>query len=65
MLILPAVGLFADNLSIIMVLVISLIGSLICIYALGYMREHEDHLHLTKSKQPKVLFLYAHVHLVP
>ena len=54
--ILPAVGLFADNLSIIMVLVISLIGSLICIYALGYMREHEDHLHLTKSKQPRFFF---------
>lgn len=54
--ILPTMGLFADNLSLIMVLVISLIGSLICIYALGYMREHEDHLHLVKSKQPRFFF---------
>ncbi len=54
--ILPKLGLFADNLSLIMVLVISLVGSLICIYALGYMRVHEEHLHLEKSRQPRFFF---------
>ena len=54
---LPQMGLFADNLSLIMVLVISLVGSLICIYSLGYMRTHEEHLHLEKSKQPR-FFLF-------
>ena len=53
---LPSMGLFADNLSLIMVLVISIIGSLICIYALGYMKVHEEHLHLEKSKQPRFFF---------
>ncbi len=53
---LPQMGLFADNLSLVMVLVISLVGSLICIYALGYMRNHEEHLHLEKSKQPRFFF---------
>ena len=53
---LPSMGLFADNLSLVMVLVISLIGSIICIYGLGYMRVHEEHLHLEKSKQPRFFF---------
>ena len=53
---LPTAGLFADNLSLIMVLVISIIGSLICIYGLGYMQVHEEHLHLEKSRQPRFFF---------
>ena len=31
-----------------MVLVISIIGSLICIFAIPYMKKHEEHLHLKK-----------------
>ncbi|WP_029894758.1 NADH-quinone oxidoreductase subunit L [Desulfohalovibrio reitneri] len=55
---------FADNLSLIMVLVISLVGGLICIYALPYMREHEKHLGLKQTRQPRffmflILFLGA------
>ncbi|SKA74246.1 ech hydrogenase subunit A [Paucidesulfovibrio gracilis DSM 16080] len=46
----------ADNLSLIMVLVISIIGSLICIFGLPYMKKHEEHLHLNKSKQPQFFF---------
>ncbi|WP_022661455.1 NADH-quinone oxidoreductase subunit 5 family protein [Paucidesulfovibrio longus] len=46
----------ADNLSLIMVLIISIIGSLICIFALPYMKSHEEHLHLEKSKQPQFFF---------
>ncbi|MHA1238414.1 MAG: NADH-quinone oxidoreductase subunit 5 family protein [Candidatus Odinarchaeia archaeon] len=49
--------LIIDSLSIIMSLIISIIGSLICIYALSYMSEHEEHLGLTKTKQPR-FFLY-------
>lgn len=52
----PMFNMFADNLSLVMVLVISLVGSLICIYALGYMRNHEEHLHLEKSRQPRFFF---------
>lgn len=51
-----APAMFADKLSLIMVLVICIVGSLICVYALGYMPEHEDHLHLPKSRQPRFFF---------
>jgi ech hydrogenase subunit A len=46
----------ADNLSLIMVLIISIVGSLICVYGLGYMKEHEEHLHLERSRQPRFFF---------
>ena len=45
-----------DQLAIIMALIISIIGSLICIYALRYMYDHEEHLHLDKSRQSRFLF---------
>lgn len=51
-----APAMFADKLSMIMVLVISIIGSLICVYALGYMPAHEEHLRLPKTKQPRFFF---------
>ncbi len=56
--------LMVDTLAVIMVCVISLVGGIICFYALGYMKEHEHHLMLKVSKQPKflaiiVLFLGA------
>src|SRR5450830_1730117 len=47
---------FVDELSIIMALVISIVGSLICVYALEYMKDHEQHLHLEKSRQPRFFF---------
>ena len=46
-----------DFLAIIMCLIICVIGSLICVYALSYMDEHEEHLHLAKTRQPR-FFLY-------
>ena len=49
-------ALVGDQLSIIMVLVISIVGSLICIFGLPYMKEHEEHLHLKKSRQPRFFF---------
>jgi ech hydrogenase subunit A len=42
-----------DSLAVTLVLVVSFIGSLIAWYAIGYMKEHEEHLHLTKSRQPR------------
>ena len=48
---------FADQLSMVMVLVISIVGSLICLYAIPYMQTHEHHLKLEKSRQPQ-FFLY-------
>ncbi|MDR0239864.1 MAG: NADH-quinone oxidoreductase subunit L, partial [Deltaproteobacteria bacterium] len=53
-----------DSLSVVMICVISLVGGVICYYALGYMKEHEEHLHLARSRQPQfyailVLFLGA------
>lgn len=54
-------GFFADNLSLIMVLLICIAGSLIVFYALPYMAHHEEHLKLKKSRQPRffaLLFLF-------
>lgn len=45
-----------DQLSVVMVLVISIIGSLICVYAIRYMFDHEHHKHLEKSRQSRFLF---------
>jgi len=55
---------YIDWLSIIMALVICIVGSMIVLYALNYMPDHEEHLHLEKSRQPRfflwlVLFLGA------
>jgi len=49
--------LYMDNLAITMVLIISVIGSVICVYAIPYMKNHEDHLKLTKSKQPRFFMI--------
>jgi len=44
------------DLSIVMALIIGIVGSLVVVYALSYMDEHEEHLHLEKSKQPRFFF---------
>lgn len=53
-----------DSLSMILIMLVSVIGPLILIFAIGYMQEHEDHLHLPKTKQPQFFgiiffFLFA------
>ena len=52
--------LYIDHLSIIMCLIISIIGSLICVYAIRYMKDHEEHrMHLgelKETKQPRFFF---------
>ncbi|BCS89921.1 proton-conducting transporter membrane subunit [Pseudodesulfovibrio sediminis] len=42
----------ADQLSLTLVCVVSVVGSLICLWAVPYMREHERHLNLKRSRQP-------------
>lgn len=46
-----------DPLALVMVLVISLVGGTICIYGLGYMKEHEAHLRLGTTRQPRFFFV--------
>ncbi len=48
---------YCDNLSLIMVLIISIIGSIICFQAIPYMKNHEEHLKLSTSKQPRFFFV--------
>ncbi|MDR0339769.1 MAG: NADH-quinone oxidoreductase subunit L [Desulfovibrio sp.] len=42
-----------DSLAVTLVLVVSLVGSVIAWYAIGYMKEHEEHLRLLETKQPR------------
>lgn len=52
--------LYIDHLSVIMCLIISIIGSLIAVYAIRYMKDHEEHrMHLGELKettQPRFFF---------
>jgi len=51
-------NLFIDKLSIIMALVIGVIGSLICVYSVGYMRDfHEDYRKEVKDRRRSFNFL--------
>jgi len=49
---------YVDNLSLIMVLIIGIIGTLICIYALGYMKEYHEHHHDMKDKRRSFFFIF-------
>jgi ech hydrogenase subunit A len=53
----PSPSIFADHLTLIMVMVVSIIGSLICIYGLSYMKTHENHLGVSRSRQGEFFFL--------
>jgi len=50
----PAI--YVDQFSMIMCMVISIVGSLICVYGLAYMKEHEHHLKLATSRQGRFFF---------
>ncbi|HEX2955156.1 MAG TPA: NADH-quinone oxidoreductase subunit L [Bacillota bacterium] len=57
----PQVAFMIDYLSLIMILLVSVIGPIITLFATGYMKEHEHHLHLKQSRQPRffaILFLF-------
>jgi ech hydrogenase subunit A len=46
-----------DYLTLIMILLVSIIGPIITVFALGYMKEHEHHLKLKKSRQPRFFMI--------
>lgn len=48
---------YIDDLSIIMVLIIGIIGSLITVYAVGYMRDFQEHHKDEKDRRPWFFFL--------
>lgn len=48
---------YGDYLSLIMVLIISLVGSVICIQGIPYMKNHEEHLKMGVSRQPRFFFV--------
>lgn len=50
-------ALFVDRLSILMALVIGIIGCLICVYALGYMKHYHEHGHDVADRRPFFFFL--------
>lgn len=39
----PAGHIFSDNLTIVMCLIIGVVGCLICVYAMGYMKDYKEH----------------------
>lgn len=51
----PAAGqdIYCDHLSLIMVLIISIVGAVICFHAIPYMRNHEEHFHIPESRRPR------------
>src|SRR5665647_1730347 len=50
-------NIYIDRLSIIMVLIIGIIGSLICVYSLPYMKDFQHHHHEEKDRRPWFFFL--------
>lgn len=48
---------FGDHLSLLMVFIINIVGSLICFQAIPYMKKHEEHLRLKRSKQHQFYFV--------
>ena len=48
---------YIDNLALVMVAIITLVGCAIAIHAVPYMKAHEEHLHLAKSRQPQFFFI--------
>jgi len=54
---LPAGRIFCDHLSLMMVLIISIVGSIICYQAIPYMENHEHHYGVGRSRQPRFFFV--------
>lgn len=50
-------SMYIDDLSVIMVLIVGIIGSLICVYAVGYMRDFQAHHEGEKDRRPWFFFL--------
>jgi ech hydrogenase subunit A len=54
---LPSERIFCDHLSLMMVLIISIVGSIICFQAIPYMENHEHHYQVMRSRQPRFFFV--------
>lgn len=57
----PEEAFVIDHLSLIMIMLVSIIGPIITFFAIGYMKEHEHHLNLKVSRQPRffmILFMF-------
>jgi ech hydrogenase subunit A len=54
---LPTERILCDHLSLMMVLIISIVGSIICYQAIPYMHNHEHHYHTPRSRQPRFFFV--------
>ena len=50
-------ALYIDDLSVLMILIIGVIGSLICVYAVGYMRDFQEHHGDEPDRHPWFFFL--------
>jgi ech hydrogenase subunit A len=50
-------SIYCDPLSLTMVLIVSIVGSIICFQAIPYMQEHERHLRPVKSRQSSFFFV--------
>ncbi|MCW4051039.1 MAG: proton-conducting transporter membrane subunit [Candidatus Bathyarchaeota archaeon] len=48
--------LLVDRLSVFLVLIVNVVGSVVVVYALSYMEEHEHHLQLKESRQGRFFF---------
>ncbi|MCR4436719.1 MAG: NADH-quinone oxidoreductase subunit L [Eubacteriales bacterium] len=53
----PATAFVIDYLSLVMILLVSIIGPIISVFAIGYMKEHEHHSHLKVSRQPRFFLI--------
>lgn len=49
--------LYCDHLALVMVLIVSIVGSLICFQAIPCMKNHEEHLRLKRSRQHQFFFV--------
>lgn len=50
-------NMYIDRLSMIMILIIGIVGSLICVYAIGYMKDDQKHQKDGKDRRPWFFFL--------
>ena len=48
---------YCDHLALVLVLIVSVVGSIICFQAIPYMKHHEEHLQLKRSGQPRFFFV--------
>jgi len=53
----PANAFVIDYLSLVMILLVSIIGPIIAIFAIGYMDEHEHHQNVKKTRQPRFFMI--------